>query len=342
MADKKKPGVVAVIPAYNSEKFIEKSLVSLLAQDYTFQKRIIIDDHSSDNTYKLIANKYAKKVELIRNDRNYGFAYGLNLALSMAKDADFLFILEDDIELADRDYVTRAMEYFKDDHLAVVCGQAIGFDRQRLSFAKRCFSRFVNADFQETGIKKVSYSLLKSDLLRISALKKVGGFGFAGNPKLGAEDQVLAKKLKASGYTLLKDASLKYYYDVARTNTLKGILKSEGNAGRTLGVAVSSGAISLTHRGTENQSRFSQRTRQAVFFTLFLLSFLLFLHSSQAVGIAILALLVLEYLIYLGKSAGFSFWEKLYFSLLGLANDFNFGVNFYYGFISGMIKRLRR
>ncbi len=337
-----KPTVVGVIPAYNSAGFIEKSLNSLLMQDYPFSRRIVIDDHSLDNTYEFIASKYADKVELIRNEQNYGFAYGLNLALSMAKDADFLFVLEDDIELADKDYVTRAVAYFKDSHLAIVCGQAIGFDRQRLSLTKRCFSRYVNADYQETGIKKVSYSLLKSDLMRISALNKVSGFGFTGNPKLGLEDQVLAKKLKASGYYLLKDASLRYYYDVARTNTLGGIFKSESNAGLTLGIAISDGVISLNHQGTENQSRFIQRTRQATFFTLFLFSFLLFFQSPLAVGITILALLVLEYLIYIGKSASFNIWEKLYFALIGLVDDFNFGIYFYYGFISGIIKRLRR
>ena len=156
----------------------------MLAQDFPFIRRIVIDDHSNDNTYELVTGKYGNQVEVVRNEQNFGFAYGLNHALAIAENSDFLFGLEDDIELVNQNYVTLALKHFTDTRVAAVCGQAVGFEREKLSLIKRCFSRYINADYQETGIKEISYSLLKSDLLRISALKTVGGFGFAGNPEL--------------------------------------------------------------------------------------------------------------------------------------------------------------
>lgn len=51
---------VVVIPVYNAEKYIEKCLVSVLNQDYENYELIIMDDHSTDSTYKIINNIHAK------------------------------------------------------------------------------------------------------------------------------------------------------------------------------------------------------------------------------------------------------------------------------------------
>ena len=43
-----------IIPVYNSQKFINKTLKSVFRQTYKNWRLIIIDDASTDNTVKLV------------------------------------------------------------------------------------------------------------------------------------------------------------------------------------------------------------------------------------------------------------------------------------------------
>ena len=54
----KKPLVTVVVPAYNTEKYIDKCLLSLLNQSYREIEVIVIDDGSKDRT-----NEICKKYE---------------------------------------------------------------------------------------------------------------------------------------------------------------------------------------------------------------------------------------------------------------------------------------
>ncbi len=65
-----------IIPAYNEEKYIEKTLKSIQNQDYENKEIIVVCNGCTDNTKK-IAKKYAKKVFELKNPdlveaRNFG------------------------------------------------------------------------------------------------------------------------------------------------------------------------------------------------------------------------------------------------------------------------------
>ena len=49
-----------IIPIYNCENFISKCLNSIINQDYLNTEILLIDDGSTDDSYK-ICNSYAKK-----------------------------------------------------------------------------------------------------------------------------------------------------------------------------------------------------------------------------------------------------------------------------------------
>jgi len=75
--------VSILIPSYNSELYISETLDSVLSQTYTNWECIIVDDHSTDNSVKIInsyCQKYPKKFKLFSNPhkgacaaRNYAF-----------------------------------------------------------------------------------------------------------------------------------------------------------------------------------------------------------------------------------------------------------------------------
>ena len=70
------------IPAYNAEAFIEQAIESALAQTFLDLEIVVVDDGSTDNTWKLLQNRYSNnsKVRLFKKT-NGGIASASNHAL---------------------------------------------------------------------------------------------------------------------------------------------------------------------------------------------------------------------------------------------------------------------
>ncbi len=87
-----------IIPTYNSEKYIEKCIFSILKQTYTNLEIIIIDDNSSDNTYN-ICKKIQKKdsrIKLMKNIKNEGVSTTRNLGINVSTGEYITFVDADD------------------------------------------------------------------------------------------------------------------------------------------------------------------------------------------------------------------------------------------------------
>ncbi len=74
------PSLSVVIPAYNSEKIIEKCITAIMAASPTNKEIIVVDDASTDNTFDIISRFPVKLVRLTNNcgpatARNYGAAH---------------------------------------------------------------------------------------------------------------------------------------------------------------------------------------------------------------------------------------------------------------------------
>ena len=74
------PGITVVIPAYNEEKLLTKTLACLKAQSYKNFDIIVIDNNSTDNT-ATVAKLYNAKV--IR-EKKQGYVHALNRGLKEA------------------------------------------------------------------------------------------------------------------------------------------------------------------------------------------------------------------------------------------------------------------
>lgn len=77
--------VSVLMPAYNAEKFIEKSIESILHQTYDQFELLILDDCSIDNTYKLISQFNDSRIFAQRNEINLGYLKSCNKLFTQCK-----------------------------------------------------------------------------------------------------------------------------------------------------------------------------------------------------------------------------------------------------------------
>ena len=79
------PLVSIIIPVYNTEAHVALSIQSILAQSFQNWELVIVDDHSTDNTYPIcheIASQ-DNRIKLFRNEKNLGMMPNWNHALTL-------------------------------------------------------------------------------------------------------------------------------------------------------------------------------------------------------------------------------------------------------------------
>ncbi|ELC8425434.1 glycosyltransferase family 2 protein [Clostridium perfringens] len=89
--------VSIITPSYNTEKFIDKTIQSVLKQTYKNWEMIIIDDCSTDNTDQIVAKFNDSRIKYIKNKKNLGAAISRNKALREAKGKWIAFLDSDDL-----------------------------------------------------------------------------------------------------------------------------------------------------------------------------------------------------------------------------------------------------
>jgi len=95
--------VYILILNYNNFVKTINCINSILDSNYQYYKILLIDNHSSDNSYsrfsKWININNIKSIELIKNNKNGGYAYGNNVGLKIVNkypDCNLIWILNND------------------------------------------------------------------------------------------------------------------------------------------------------------------------------------------------------------------------------------------------------
>ena len=91
------PSVAVVILNWNGQSFLERFLPSVLRTDYPNLQLIVADNASTDNSVSFTQQNFPQ-VQIIVNDKNYGFAEGYNQALAQLE-ADYFVLLNSDVEV---------------------------------------------------------------------------------------------------------------------------------------------------------------------------------------------------------------------------------------------------
>ncbi len=89
--------ISVIIPAYNREETIISCVESVRKQSYNNIEIIIVDDGSTDETWKLFVNYPDKRVKYYKYNENKGACYARNYGVSLSSGLYIAFQDSDDI-----------------------------------------------------------------------------------------------------------------------------------------------------------------------------------------------------------------------------------------------------
>lgn len=77
--------LTVLLPVYNGEKYVADAVESILNQSYSEFELLIIDDGSTDDSYKIISAYSDPRIRILKNEENRGLIYSLNRGIKEAK-----------------------------------------------------------------------------------------------------------------------------------------------------------------------------------------------------------------------------------------------------------------
>jgi GT2 family glycosyltransferase len=119
-----KPLVSVVIPTFNRKNDLLECLIALLDSSYDNIEIIVVDNASTDGTYKAVKQMFPK-VRLIQNKRNEGVTGGRNRGTVMAK-GDYILYLDHDM-VVDKQMIEELMKIIEADPKIGMVGPVIYF-----------------------------------------------------------------------------------------------------------------------------------------------------------------------------------------------------------------------
>ncbi|MGU8573755.1 glycosyltransferase family 2 protein [Clostridium perfringens] len=143
--------VSIITPMYNSQKYIEEMLKSVINQSYSNWELIIVDDCSIDDSCKIVEkySKFDKRIKLIKQKKNKGPAESRNIAIKISKGRYIAFLDSDD--LWHKKKLEVQINYMLDKSIALTCTSY----------------EMVSEDFSKSyGIFRVKNKIKYSDMLK--------------------------------------------------------------------------------------------------------------------------------------------------------------------------------
>lgn len=116
------PLVSIIMPVYNCRDFVAQSIDSIRSQTLKNWEFLIIDDHSTDGTWKILTDyaKRDKRIKLFRNRTNLGLVKSLNKIIPFTKGEFVARMDADDISLPQR--LRRQVLLLRKNEELIACG----------------------------------------------------------------------------------------------------------------------------------------------------------------------------------------------------------------------------
>jgi glycosyltransferase involved in cell wall biosynthesis len=200
------PLVSAIIPAFNRELTIARSVRSVLSQTYRNLELIVVDDGSSDGTVEALA-QFEGRIVILRQE-NGGPSLARNLGASHARGAILAFLDSDDEWLPDKiEKQVRLMQAYGPSMPCCVCNASYTDGTARTSFELAGLSTQLEVAILENPVAVLTSTFLLFNqvaAIRREAFERIGGY----NEELRLlEDYELSLRLATLGpWGVLREA----------------------------------------------------------------------------------------------------------------------------------------
>jgi cellulose synthase/poly-beta-1,6-N-acetylglucosamine synthase-like glycosyltransferase/peptidoglycan/xylan/chitin deacetylase (PgdA/CDA1 family)/spore germination protein YaaH len=198
------PRVAVLIPAYNEEKVIARTVRSVLMSNYTNLHIVVIDDGSKDETYKVVTETYAAEIAegrlTVLTKPNGGKAEALNYAL--ARTAEEIYVGIDADGVIAHDAISRLVCHFANPHIGAVAGNAKVGNRVNLWTRWQALEYVTSQNFERRALDLFDVVMVVPGAIgawRTAAVKDGGGY----HPDTVAEDADLTMNLLEQGYAVI-------------------------------------------------------------------------------------------------------------------------------------------
>ena len=123
------PLVTIIIPVYNTEKWLEDCLDSVLKQDYPDLEISCVNDGATDHSPRILA-EYAERDQRIRvlNQENHGPGFSRNHAINTATGKYFLCLDSDD--MLEAGFIKKLVKKAEEDSLDMLCYDSAPFSEK--------------------------------------------------------------------------------------------------------------------------------------------------------------------------------------------------------------------
>jgi len=198
------PRVTVLIPAYNEEKVIVRTIRSVLNSDYENLRTIVIDDGSSDRTYDVACEAYRDEIATGRlqvlSKPNAGKAEALNYAVGLLTEEYYVGIDADTVIA--RDAVSKLIGHFADPQVGAVAGNAKVGNRVNLWTRWQALEYITSQNFERRALDLFNVVTVVPGAIggwRTEAVRQGGGYPI----NTVAEDADLTMNLLEQGYKVI-------------------------------------------------------------------------------------------------------------------------------------------
>jgi len=198
------PRVAVLIPAYNEEKVIVRTIRSVMMSNYKNIRVIVIDDGSTDRTYDVAREAYPNDIAsgrlTVLTKPNGGKADALNFALETTDEEVYVGIDADGVIA--HDAITRLVPHFANPKIGAVAGNAKVGNRVNLWTRWQALEYITSQNFERRALDLFDVVMVVPGAIGAWRTAPVrDGNGYHSNTV--AEDADLTMNLLEQGYSVI-------------------------------------------------------------------------------------------------------------------------------------------
>lgn len=194
------PSVTIVIPAYNEEVVILRSVRNALSVDYPDLKVMVVDDGSTDNTLRLVREAYGDHENVIvLTQPNQGKWRALNHAYEVL-DTEIAVCVDADTNI-DPAAIRHLVQPFSDPSVGAVAGTVLVGNKKGLLTRLQAFEYFVSQNIGRRALERINGIIVIPGALGAWRAEAVRDVGLYSNETL-TEDADLTIWMLRGGYKM--------------------------------------------------------------------------------------------------------------------------------------------